>query len=190
MKSLWHFTRGHSERGHSVPLPPFVCVAFTNPEMIRRIRRQRDLAVRMIGRCVEALVVNKLAADIHSRSAPVSNEELACLSAILGTKSHDMILLLKHPDAIEFTNIIFLALDDSDSFSHETVPSYVMDVIQQTSSALSRVLPPELNAKMRIDQTNTMMNLSDGERKLVPPIQFPLSKEACQGCHVSHLKGI
>jgi hypothetical protein len=167
MKSLWHFTRVHSEREHSVPLPPFVCVAFTNPEMTLRIRRQRDLAVRIIGRCVEALVVNKLAADIHSRSAPVSNEELACLSAILGTKSHDMMLLLNHPGAVEFTNMIFFALDDSDT-THETVPSYVMDVIQQTSSALSRVLPPELKAKMRIDQTNTMINLSDGECSSYP----------------------
>src|ERR1700677_2527717 len=111
MKSLWHFTRGHSERGNSVPLPPFVCVAFTNPEMTHRIRKQRDLAVRVIGRCVEALVVNKLAADIHSRSTPVSSDELACLSAILGTKSCDMMLLLNHPGAIEFTNMIFLALD-------------------------------------------------------------------------------
>jgi hypothetical protein len=124
MKNLWHFTRGYNERGNSVPLPSYVCIAFTNPEMTRRIREERDLAVRVIGRCVEALVVNKLAADINSRSVPVSNDELACLSAILGTKSDDVMLLLNHPGAIEFTNMIFLALDDSTP-THETVPSYV-----------------------------------------------------------------
>ena len=148
-------------------LPPFVCIAFTNPEMTRRIRKQRDLAVRVMGRCVEALVVNKLAADIHLRNSPVTNDELACLSAILGTKSRDVMLLLSCPGAIEFTNMVFLALDDSAAFSHGTVPTYVLDVIQPTSSALSRVLPTELNAKMQIDQTNTSMYISNGKCKLV-----------------------
>jgi hypothetical protein len=71
MKNLWDFTRQYNEPGNSVPLPSYVCIAFTNPEMTRRIREQRDLAVRVIGRCVEALVVNKLAADIKSRNVPV-----------------------------------------------------------------------------------------------------------------------
>ena len=177
MKNLWHFTREYSERGHSVPLPPFICTAFTNPEITRRIRKQRDLAVRVIGRCVEALIVNKLAADIHSRNFPVTNDELACLSAILGTKNRDVMLLLSRSGAIEFTNMVFLALDDFDSFAHRTVPSYVLDVIQQTSSAHSRVLPHELKAKMRIDQTNTLINLYDGESKVVPDLS-PLSEEA------------
>ena len=86
-------------------------------------------------------------------------------------------LLLSRSGAIEFTNMVFLALDDFDSFAHRTVPSYVLDVIQQTSSALSRVLPHELKAKMRIDQTNTLINLYDGESKVVPDLS-PLSEEA------------
>lgn len=39
-----------------------VYVVFTNPEMIRRICKQQDLTFRTIGYCIEALVVNKLAA--------------------------------------------------------------------------------------------------------------------------------
>jgi hypothetical protein len=185
MKNLWHFTRGYSERRNEMALPSFVCIAFTNPEMTRRIRKQRDLAVRVIGRCVEALVVNKLAADIHSRNSPVTNDELACLSAILGTKSRDVMLLLSRPGAIELTNMIFLALDDYASFTHGTVPTYVLDVIQPTSSALSRVLPSELNAKMRIDQTNTLMNISNGECKLVTLVLSSLSEE-CARVVMSH----
>jgi hypothetical protein len=74
--------------------------------MTRRIRTgQHDLVVHVIGRCVGALVVNKLAADINSRNNPVRDDELACLSAILGTKSDDVMLLLSHPGAIEFTNM-------------------------------------------------------------------------------------
>ena len=66
MKNLWDFTRQFNKPGNSelVPLPPYFPIAFTNPEMTRRIREERDLAVRVAGRCLEALVVNKLVADI------------------------------------------------------------------------------------------------------------------------------
>jgi hypothetical protein len=168
MQNLWHFIREYNEhRNFSVHLPSYVCAAFTNPEMTLRIRKQRDLAIRVVGRCVEALVVNKLAADIHSRSFSVSNDELTCLSAILGTKSHDVISLLGCPGAIEFTNTVFLTSDNCYSFTLETIPSYLLGVIQQTSSALSWALPPELDAELRLSQTSTLMNLSDGECELV-----------------------
>ncbi len=173
VKGLWYFGRAFNQRGNLVPLPSYICVAFTNPEMSRRIREQRDLAFHVVGRCFEALVVNKLAADINSRNVPVTNGELASLSGILGTKSDDVMLLLSHPGTIKFTNMVFLALDDflfyQDfyPFSHEAVPSYVLDVVQQTSSALSQALPPELNAKMGPSQTDTLMNVSNGQCILV-----------------------
>ncbi|KAI9447533.1 hypothetical protein H4582DRAFT_7863 [Lactarius indigo] len=158
MMDLWRFTR---EFNNSVPLPSYVCAAFTNPEMTRRIHEERDFAVRVIGHCAEVLVVNKLAADIKSRGVSVTNEQLACISATLGTKSSDILLLLNHTGAIEFTNMIFFILDDFYSFTHETVPSYALDVVRQTSSALSRALPPELNTMMRLSRTDTLMGGSD-----------------------------
>jgi hypothetical protein len=163
MKNLWSFTREYNERGNAAPLPSYVFIAFTNPEMTRRIREEGDLAVRVIGRCVEALVVNKLAVDIKSRRIPANNDELACLSAILGTKSDNVKLLLNHLGAIEFTNLVFLALDDFYSLTPETVPSYVLNVVQETFSFLSRALPAELNAKMRLIQTDAVTNVSDGK---------------------------
>jgi hypothetical protein len=90
MKNLWSFIRDCNEHGNLVPLPSYMCIAFTNPELTRRIHEERDLAVRVIGRCVGALVANKLVADIKSRRIPVSRDELACLSAVLGTKSDDV----------------------------------------------------------------------------------------------------
>jgi len=162
MKNLWDFTREYNERGNSVPLPSYVFIAFTNPEMTRRIRKPSDLTVRVIGRCVEALVINKLAADIKSRDVSVSNDELACLSAILSTKSDDVMVLLNHPGAIEFTNMVFLALDDFYS-THGTMPSFALDVVQHTYSALSQVLPPpKFNSEIQLNQTNTLMNVSGG----------------------------
>ncbi len=161
MKNLWHFTREYSEPGNSVPLPSYVSIAFTNPEMIRRIREQSDLAVHVIGRCVEALVVNKLVADINLHTIPVGDSRLACLSAILGTRTHDMVLLLSHPGAIEFSNVVFLALDDLSSSVINDVPLYAHYVLQQTLGILFQALPAELNAKMLLDQTDTP-NVSDG----------------------------
>jgi hypothetical protein len=131
--------------------------------MSRRIRKQCDLTVHAIGRCIGALVVKKLSADIKSRNCPVSNDQLACLSAILGTENHDVMLLLSCPGAIEFTNVVFLALDDSYSVIVGKVPSYLLDMVQQTSDALCRALKPDLREKMRLDQTHPVMDLCDGE---------------------------
>jgi hypothetical protein len=163
VQNLWYFMREYNEHENSVHLPSYVCAAFTNPELIRRICEQRDLAIRVFGRCVEALVVNKITADILSRNNSVSNDDLACLSSILSTKSDDVMLLLSCPGAIDLTNVIFLASDNFYPFTIETVPSYVLDVLQQTASALSWALPPELVSKMQLIQTSPLMNLSDGE---------------------------
>ncbi|KAH9071588.1 hypothetical protein EDB83DRAFT_2364817 [Lactarius deliciosus] len=74
---------------------------------IRRIREERDPTVRVIGRCVGALVVNKLAADINSRDIPVADDELACLSTILDTETNDVRLCLGRPGTIELVNLDF-----------------------------------------------------------------------------------
>ncbi|KAH9031425.1 hypothetical protein EDB83DRAFT_1843985 [Lactarius deliciosus] len=168
LKILWYFGRAYNEPGNSVPLPSYVFIAFTNPEMTRRIRMQRDLAVRVIGRYVRSLVVNKLAADISSRTIPASEAELVCLSAILGTRNrHDVVHLLSHPGAIEFTNLVFLALGDVSSLVTNKVSLDTRHVLQQTFTILSHALPAELNAKMRLlDQTDTLMNSSDGTSSL------------------------
>jgi hypothetical protein len=164
LKALWCFGRTFNQVETSMPLPSFSCVALTDPEMVRRIHEQHDLTVRVLGRCVEALVVNKLAADIKSRNHQVTGDELACLSAILGTKSHDVMLLLNHPGAIELTNMIFLALDNFDSASAR-VPEDLPGVVQETFGILSqaRALPTDLNAAMPLDQTDARINVYDGQ---------------------------
>jgi hypothetical protein len=160
MKKLWSFTKEYDECGNSVLIPPYISMAFINPEMTRRIREERDLAVRVIGRCIEALVVSKLAADIKSRKVPA--QALACLSAILGTNGDDVKRLLVHPGAIEFTNMVFLALDDFYS-TLETVPSYVLnEIAQETFRFLSLSLPPELNSERRLEEMDSVMKVPDG----------------------------
>jgi hypothetical protein len=161
LKSLWNFGRTFNQLGNSMPLSSFNCFTLTDPEMIHRIHGQHDLTVRVIGRCVQALVVNKLAADIKSRTITVSNDELACLSAILGIESDDAMLLLSYPGAIEFTNMIFLALDNFDSATG--IFPDVPDVVQETLGILSRALPADLNVAIPLGQTDTRMNIYDGQ---------------------------
>ena len=162
LRSLWTVVRASDEPEKSTPLPSYVYGAFANPEMTRRIHQDTDLTAGVIGRCVETVVVNRLAADINSRcdaQRPVNDDELACLSTILRTKSDDLMLLLRHPGAIELTNMIFLASHDIHSFTPQTVPSYMLVVVKQTSSSLFRALPPEFRVKM---ETETLTNVSDG----------------------------
>lgn len=167
LKSLWDVGSAFNERGNSVPLSSYVCIAFVNLVLTRRIHEEHDPTVRVVGRCIGALVVNKLAADIRSRAAPIENMELECLSGILGIKTDDIVLLLRHPGAIELTNIVFLAWANIDFPPSARVPSDVPDVVQQTFSILSQALPTELNETIRLDQTDAPMNVSDGRSTLI-----------------------
>ena len=168
MKNLWCLTKACNETGDSVPLPPYLCIAFSSPEMTGRMREERDLTVRVIGRCIEALVVCKLTADIKSRTgnAYPRSHELACLSGILGTDCGNINAFFKYAGAIEFTNMVFLALDDIYSFTLETMPLYAVEMVQETFNSLSRALPESL-AKMRPKKTSCLMGVSESQFELV-----------------------
>ncbi|KAH8982441.1 hypothetical protein EDB92DRAFT_126076 [Lactarius akahatsu] len=177
MKNLWRFTREFNEPQNSVPLPSYVRAAFTNPEMTRRIREERDLEVRVIGRCVGALVVNKLAADINSRDIPVADEELECLSTILDTETNDVRLCLGRPGTIELVNLASLALGDVSSLRADQMPLDMSSVLQQTLTILSQALPAPGNAEQPLDRTNALVDVSDDkfERVIVPRLRSLLN---------------
>jgi hypothetical protein len=169
MKSLWHFTNGYNECGSIVPLPPSVYVAFTNPEMTRRIRKQQDLAVRTIGHCIGALVVNKLAADINSRKVPANDEELACLSVILGTQTHEVRLCLRRPGTIELLNLASLASHHVSSFHAIQMLPDTRSVLQETLAIVSQTLPTQVTARLPLNEMVALANVSDDnfERTIV-----------------------
>lgn len=169
MRNLWRFMKESNEPGKSEPLPSYICLAFTNLEMTRRILRKSTSghAVHVIGRCVQALVVNKLAADINARDVPASNVELGCLSAILGTESDNVVLLLRHQGAIELTNIVFLSWANIDSSDSANVPSDTLNVLHHTFAVLSQALPTELNTAMQLDQTDDLLDVPDGQCELL-----------------------
>ena len=169
LKGLWYFGRAFNKLGNSAPLLSYIGIVFSNPEMAGRIREQRDLSVRVIGNCVRALVVNKLAADFCSPIILVSNSDakLTCLSAILEIKSQDVTLLLSHPGAIEFTNMVFLLFDDVYYTPLQGPTSNVLDVVRQTFGIISRALPAQSNTEMRLDLTDTQVNMVYGQCGLV-----------------------
>ncbi len=163
MKNLWHFTRESNEAENSVPLPSYVCIAFTNPEMTRRICNHRDPAVRVIGRCIGALVVSKLTFDAMLHTVPVSDADLACLSAILGTESHDVWHCLSQPGTIELVNLASLALGDVNSFRADQMPPDTRFVPQQTLDILSQALRPQWNAELPLGQAAALIGVSSDE---------------------------
>ena len=82
----------------------------------------------------------------------------------LALESNDVTRLLRHPGAVEFTNVAFLALHNIDLLSSNTMSSDVLYVVRQTFFLISRILPPELNAMMRLDLPDTPTDVSHGER--------------------------
>jgi hypothetical protein len=161
LKSLWCFAREYIQRGSSIPLPSYVHIAFTQPRIAHFINKKGDIAIttHVTRRCVEALVVNKLSVDINARTHPANDAELACLSAILGTKSQDLTHSLRYPGAIQFANLLFLMDDVYDTLRWNPT-SDVLDEIRQTLTILSQTLPARSDSEMSLDLTDTLMEVS------------------------------
>ena len=167
LKRLWYFGRAPNQLGISVAMLSYICVTFANPVIAHRTPKQRDMDTRNIGRCIGALVVNVLIADLNARNIPVNDDELTCLSAILGIKRDHVILMLQQQDAIEVTNMVCFTLANVDDSASARVPYDVLNVVQQTFGILSQSLPAEWNIKMGLDQRDTPMNVSDGRCEFI-----------------------
>ena len=166
LKSMWYCAEAYHQLGASKPLPSYFPRALASKEIVRRIHTERDPVSRVVGRCFCALVVMKLVADFRSRAdsnVQISDDELVCISAILGTPDNDMTYWLKQPGAIELMNVAFLAFDDIGSFAADTVPSYVLDVIPETFSIISQSLPAEISIEPGLDQTDAQTDIPGGQ---------------------------
>ena len=160
LRSLWYCAKAYHPYIGPYKLPSYFPSALTSPVIIRRIQTEQDPTSRVLGHCFIALAVTKLAADITSRTDstdPINDDELACLSTILGTQSHDVRFCLKRPGAIELACMAFIAFGDLGSFDVNAMPSGVRDVTRQTLAILSG------GAKLPLDPSITQLDSLDGE---------------------------
>lgn len=201
LKGLWYFGQACNQLGNSVSLPSYIYIAFT-PEMIRGIRQHRDLAVRVIGRCVGALVVNKLTTNLNSHTDLIRGVELECLSAILSTKGRDVELLVRQPGAVSLANHISLVFDAAGTWVTDAISLDVLGVAQQTLTTLSPVLSAQENDDLQLEQSIAIFNGSyrEFERVLVSHLldilntciqeTSPLTEEVRTSCLRMCLKGL
>src|SRR6266702_1384968 len=165
LKCLCYFGRAYNQSGASEPMPFYFPRTLASPEIIRCIQTERDPVIRVTGLCFGALVVTKLAADVKSSTdsdVQISDEQLACLSAILGTESRDVRLCLTQPGVVQLASMVSLALDDA-SLVANAVPSDVLDVVQQTLEILSQTIPAEETIELPPDLSNAQTNISGGK---------------------------
>ncbi|KAH9021075.1 hypothetical protein EDB84DRAFT_548489 [Lactarius hengduanensis] len=182
-----------------MPSPSDLHTTFSHPEMIRGIYEHQDPAVRAIGRCVGALVVNNLAVDLNSRIIPASHAELECLSAVLSTgdRSLEPLLLLRQPGAVLLATMISLVFDEAGTWATNTVPFGVPDMVQQTFIILSQTLLAELqpgpdNHHIRTALTGSS-NASSKHTSLLPYVHTTALASHGRGAHelpTNGLKGL
>ncbi|KAI9447504.1 hypothetical protein H4582DRAFT_2051254 [Lactarius indigo] len=154
LQGLWYLGKELQQLGDSRPLAPeFLNLA--SLEIMRHIRTEKDEACRVMGRCVEALVVSHLAARTDS-IAQISNKALGRISAILGTES-DSRLWLGRSGAIELANMVSLLFSEIEAlFSDSDTPSDMLDMIQRTLSVLSPTLLADLKAELSTSTDETL----------------------------------
>ncbi|KAH9071518.1 hypothetical protein EDB83DRAFT_253679 [Lactarius deliciosus] len=156
LRSLWCCGEAYNRPENSEPLPSYVRVVFASPEMTHRIQAEEDPAARVIGRCFGSLVAKKLSADINSRNTQgvrVEEGELACLSAILGIESREVMSWLGEPGAIELANIVSLMLVDADPLVGDKMPSDVLHVFKRTLNILSQALLGKIHVDQPLPQS-------------------------------------
>ena len=192
LKSLWHCAQAYHRPGISKPLPSYFPSTLASLKVIRLIGLEEDPVCRVVGRCLIALIVSKLVADVNPRFKSyleVSNEELLCLAAAFNPEElytlhespssemenqlWEFREKLESPGVIELLNIVYFACDDPTYLAVDTawMPSYTLGVIRQTFSILSRALPAEINIELELDQIYSQDNVSSESKcKLTPSL--------------------
>jgi hypothetical protein len=157
LKNLWHRLQAYHQPGNLVPFPTYVLIAFASPILTHHILMEQGVATRVIGRCLEALVVKELVSGIKpntNSNVQVHNDKLAWLSVILRTESEDVQFCLACPGFIELVTMASIALGDVSPLAVNVLPSDVHDVAQHTLAILSRTARPLLDQP--ISQLDTL----------------------------------
>jgi hypothetical protein len=119
-----------------VPLPSFVRTTFASPEFSRRINAEGDITTRVTGRCVRALIVNKLVGDFQlciSFTSGAYDTELACISSLLDTEPGEFSRCPRPSAVIKLQNVVYLLSGEVvDLFTSGAPPADLIQIVQQT----------------------------------------------------------
>ena len=118
------------------------------------------VATGVMGRCIEALVVNELLTGVKpssNSSVQIRNDRLAWLSAILDTEIDDVKSCLECPGTVELSTMVSLAVGDVGPLSINALPSDVRDVAEQTLAVLSQT------AELHLIQPISQLSISDAK---------------------------
>ena len=148
LKCLWYCAKAYQKLDASEPssAPSFITLDVVGPEFIHIFQTEQDRNSRVIGRCISALAVVKLMLDVRSRSdsnPQIGNDELTCLSTILGIGSDDVKYCLELPDAVILATIASLAFGDFVPFGKYGLNWDVRAVASGTLKIIFQVLPAE-----------------------------------------------
>ena len=120
-----------------MPLPSFVSITLTNPEFTRRIHSKGDLTTRVTGRCVQALIVKKLADSISS-SGGVCDVEMGWVSSLLQIEPAEYSRWRRPSPVLKLHNVVSLMSSEIETlFTLETSPADVLKIVQQTLEIIS-----------------------------------------------------
>src|ERR1700761_8200731 len=126
LKNLWYRLRAYHRPENSALFPSYILIAFSSPVLIHHIRMEQDFAVRVIGHCLEALVIKELISGIKPSTNPsvqIHEDNLAWLSAILCTETDAVKFCLECPGAVELATMVSIALGDVGPLAINVLPS-------------------------------------------------------------------
>ena len=147
LKNIWSRLQACHQPENSALFPSYILIAFASPVLTRHIRMEQDSAIRVMGHCIEALIIKELISGIKpstNPNVPIRNDKLAWLSAILYTEIDDVKFCLECPGAVELATIVSIALGDVDSLGINVLPSDVCNAAHHTLAILSQTAKPYL----------------------------------------------
>ena len=191
MRTLWYFANEYNQPAHTSPLPAYVCKAFANPEMTRRIQSEEDLAAHLIGCCFSSLIVRKLTRDINFRRYQVPRvtyAEVESIATILGKTNAEVETLIGQPSAISLAIIESLTSGKVNTLVEKRVPSEVHDILLKTLDILfvdDPLAPP--NAQLVSDLVAVFQEWTPlGQRSRAPDLRVDRLRRAIEGLSVGH----
>src|SRR6266404_7649723 len=106
-------------------------------------------------------VLGPMIVDRNANST--SDAELAFLSTIIGPKTPDVMFCLSQPSAVAVANMIAVTFGELATLVADTLPSDMLDLVQQTLVILSEAPSSQDDSELHFDPPIPIISVSDGK---------------------------